>query len=479
MLMENDNDEFFDLPHQEFTSCKDLAIAIKIDEKTVKKTKQDFKEKVILKDSYILAEQFTYSPEKTEEPMFVIAMTENPFQTIKINLPIKKIDNIKPLYKTFEYSISGVNNSELINSLPVKVDLEMILNISIDEKAKISTNLTLNEVVEKQERESPELKQKIYSTIKQYPFLIGFVGIKKMIIPILFDDDSVSQDIKGMNNYFTFTGKGFSQFLTRVDVYGENSKQEIKVPVFLTKPKLYVNMSNLNKDEITLMRATNYQVDNYTFQNTTTFIPIIFGDIAKTISDLESTNQISELKMATYVNSIIVKEYKNEIETLIQTPPLSIEDIRNMSMTVDEIKIFTQVASMLIKDKYKFTKEDLQIIKAIYNVKTLLVNNKPFISRDMEILLSIISFYETAKVKNPEYSESQSQSLHETIKAIIDREYAIDFNAFKDTFIKRYGVSEKKFDEIIENVMDNEGYLELRNGNEIILAKSVESFLEG
>ena len=480
MVDEIKKEETSELAFQEFTSCKDLAIFIKIKQKDIKKSKNEVNEKVILKDCYILAEQFTYDPEQTEQPLFIYAMTENPFQTIKINLPSKKMD-IKPIYKTFEYSISGTNNTELIYQKPIKVDLTMLLNISFDEeKGIVVVNLLLDKVDEKAEVENNIVpKEKAISILKEYPFLIGFAGIKKMIMPILFDDDAVFQELKGID-YITFTGKGFSQFLTRVEIFGYNSRQEIKVPVFITKPKIYVNMSNLDKDEITLMRAVNYQVDNYTFSNSTTFIPILFGDISKTIADLESTNQISELKMATYVNSIVVKEYKEEIETLIKTNPLSIDDIKETSMTVDEIKIFTQIASMLIKDKYKFKKEDLQIIKTIYNAKTLLADNKPFASRDIEILLSIIAFYNTAKAKNPEYKEGQAQSLQGTIKAIIDRQYQIPLVDFKNTFMRDYGVSENKFEEITKVVIEDEGYIEIREENNtehIVLAKSIETFL--
>jgi hypothetical protein len=485
-MVEEVKEAFSDAPIQEFTSCKELAIAIKINEKAIKKSKQDFNQTILLKDCYILAEQFTYNPERTEEPLFIMVMSENPFQVIKVDLPVKKIENIKPLYKTFEYSISGTNSTELLFAKPVKVNLTLQLTIFFNEETgKVVTNLVLDKVDEKAELETAKAtKEEVLKIIKDFPFLIGFVGIKKMIIPILFDDDAVFQEIKGID-YSTFTGKGFSQFLTRVEIYGESSRQEIKVPVFITKPKIYVNMSNLDKEAVTLMRAMNYQVDNYTFDNNTTFIPILFGDISKTISDLENSNQISELKMATYVNSIIVKEYKEQIEKLIKNNPLSIEDIKEISMTTDEIKVFTQIASMLIKDKYKFKKEDLQIMKAIFNTKTLLADNKPFVSRDIETLLSVIAFYNVAKTKNPEYKESQSQSLSDTIKAIIDRQYQIPFVDFKNMFIKDYGVSEKKFEEIVGNVIENEGFIEIRQqenktgpeSENIILTKSIETFL--
>ena len=139
-------EETSELAFQEFTSCKDLAIFIKIKQKDIKKSKNEVNEKVILKDCYILAEQFTYDPEQTEQPLFIYAMTENPFQTIKINLPSKKMD-IKPIYKTFEYSISGTNNTELIYQKPIKVDLTMLLNISFDEeKGIVVVNLLLDKV---------------------------------------------------------------------------------------------------------------------------------------------------------------------------------------------------------------------------------------------------------------------------------------------------------------------------------------------
>ncbi len=477
-------DNVSELPTQEFTSCKDLALAIKVIEKMVKRTKETKLQYMVLKNAYILAEQFTYDPERTEEPMFVYAMTENPMQTIKIGLD-KKIDNLKPLYKTFEYTTAVANTTELIGSKPVKVDLYIKLDISFSEQdGKTKTNFMLDRIEEKKEEEDSKKKEEVLNIIKEFPFLIGFVGIKKMIIPILFDSDAVFQEIRGLD-YVTFTGKGFSQFLTRVEILGENSRQEVKVPVFITKPKMYVNMSSLDKDEITLMRAMSYQVDNYTFDNSTTFIPILFGDISKTISDLESSNQISELKMATYINSIMVNQYKEEIEKLISSNPLTIEDLKGISMTMEEIKSFTQIASMLIKDNYLFKKEDLQIMKSLFSIKTLLSDHKPFISDDIELLLSIIAFYNVAKEKNSEYKEGQAQSLHDTIKAIIDRQYQIPLIDFKNRFMKDYGITEKRFEELIIHTSDQTGYIEIKEvengtGNKvenIVLTKAVESFL--
>jgi hypothetical protein len=75
--------------------------------------------------------------------------------------------------------------------------------------------------------------------------------------------------------------------------------------------------------------------------------------------------------------------------------------------------------------------------------------------------------------------------LHDTIKAIIDRQYQIPLIDFKNRFMKDYGITEKRFEELIIHTSDQTGYIEIKEvengtGNKvenIVLTKAVESFL--
>ena len=464
---------------REFKSCRDLMLYIKSITVAVKKSKNPFEEQILLKNAYVLAEQFVFSAEKAEEPFFAIVMTENPLQTLKLFLPAEKLENMNPLYKTFDYSLD--EEPELTNNEMKKSNMTIVLNIFFDENQnKLISNAILKKIEPIDDVENKTERKEVLEIVKNYPYLIGFLGIKKMIIPVVFDDDSIFQKIKGIE-YITQTGKGFSQFLTKVQIFNENGKQELKVPSFITKPKMFINLASMDKDTITLMRAMEYQVDNYTFKNTTTFIPLLFEDINKTLDSLQETNQISELKIATFINSDMIENYKKEIEKLVKSNPITEDDLAEISLKIDEIRMYTQLASILIKDKYSFEKQDLDIIKGLFNNKTLLSDYTTFGSNDVETLLSLITFYRVAKDKYKEYSENLAQSLQKSIKDIIKRNVDVPFDDFKKDFIKHYNVSEKKFEAVFNNVAYNSGYIEIRDEDEkdkkIILSESILTFL--
>ncbi|MEM4066284.1 MAG: hypothetical protein QXV17_05420, partial [Candidatus Micrarchaeaceae archaeon] len=296
----------------EFSNCLDLAMYIRKFIQDNKKTANTIEQFVVLKNSYLLLINYQFDLQtNTENPVYGYLITKNPIQAIKVDI-IKNIESLVPIYKTFEYNIINTTNTNVVNLY----DIILKISVSPNEEGskKPIVNISIDKAVKK-EIDNSKLLQESIDILKKYPFLIGMAGIKEILIPVLFDNDAVIQEIEGFN-YLTMTSSGLSQFFTKIDIFTtEEKKEAIEFPAFILQDKIYVNISSFDKDSINLFRAKNYQYENFTFNKTTTFVPILFGDIKKTLEDADK-NKINDLKIATTLNDYIVKKYKEEIITL-------------------------------------------------------------------------------------------------------------------------------------------------------------------
>ncbi|MEM3860042.1 MAG: hypothetical protein QW478_11685, partial [Candidatus Micrarchaeaceae archaeon] len=295
-----------------------------------------------------------------------------------------------------------------------------------------------------------------------YPFLIGVAGIKEILIPVLFDNDAVIQNIEGFN-YVTITSSGLSQFFTKIDIFTiEEKKETIEFPAFLLQDKLYVSISSFDKDSINVLRAKNYQYENFTFNKTTTFIPILFGDIRKTLEDADK-NKINDLKIATTLNDYIIKKYKEEVTTLIKNPPIPFVALTEAGLDINSIFIISRIASLFMQNGVAFEKDDLELIKNIYSIKNLMSDTQKIITdSDVNTLMIIETFYRLASIQNKEY---QNISPKEALQAMADRAVTVSYIQFKNELQKHFDLSNNKLTSILQD-MDNSAYIEVINKDE-------------
>jgi hypothetical protein len=485
----------------EFNNCIDIITELQKIATQAKNSNADNEtiEYVKLKNAYMLNAQYQFSMEKTEDASGDILIggiiaTKNPFQCIQVKFAASKelVEKFTPMYKTFYYSDQA--DTKISETYFPKADLILKLitrpktdtekasaDVYIEEIYPIDTDKEIGQIELNKTETTESLRNKAIDILRKKPFLIGFAGVKNIIIPIVFNNDSDYNKFPEIHNFSIPNTTSLNQLLVKVDVFSGFKKGVIKVPVFLGEPKIMMLMGTMNQDVINIFRSKFIILDNYQYVNTATFIPIFITNIEK-IFDITNTQASSDLKTSTFINDIIANSNIDDIKTLIKVKPFTVEELEKEGIMMNDTMIFLVLTGLLIKENYYFDNDTLWAIKNLFNTKTLLAEaNKLITETDLENILSIYVFMKAMLKDHPEYKDV---GMEDIVNDIVEKTITITLSDFKTKFIDFYRISEKRFETIKKDVFETSGLFEVTEeteGNDIEkirMTKNVKDYIK-
>lgn len=429
-----------------------------------KSGKIKIEEKIKIKPAFMVFGDYLFSTDQVEDEstlMFGIIATKNPFYGMKVRIDINSsstLKNFSPLIKTFHYG----DNPDVMNTEYVKEpldEIEAVIKIVVNpDKEKSSFKIFLSEINKIDRKDIAEVAQqqeRAFNIINKYPFLIGFLGIKHITIPVIFDNDSNFNNFPELHTFALTSAYSLNSLIQPILVSSEKSKPfNIDVPVFLGERKILLLMSDLNQDILNIFRSNDIPLNNHLYSNNSTFIPIIVMPLENIF---DTTNlQINELlKSGTYVNSMIVKLYKDEIKELIKADAIEEEELSKIGITSDELKLILRLTGLMLKSEYKIDRETLFNLSSSFNLKAFIsTENKNITNVDIETMVAIISFVDSAGTlyKNME----KTKAIHEIIEKVV----TVNLDEFKNNLKEKFGIDDKRVNSIMKTAIENEAVLE-------------------
>jgi hypothetical protein len=360
-----------------------------------------------------------------------------------------------PIYKLFGYNIVTTGNI-LRNK-----EYSMYLTITAykDDAGEVTGSVFIDAVEEisEQRKVNPE----VYSILNEYPFLIGFLGIKKTNIPVVMDSEITMSILSFMKTIFWKPNQSFT-----IKVSSANPKiPSIEIPITLFNDKLFILTPETNSDVMEITRADTIKVAGFVFENKAHITPVII----RNISDYFDTQGIT--RYATFITKKLAEPLKDYIKILCESEPVTVSDLESHGFSMDKINTYLYMSGALIK--YGYT-PSIQVLKylndLIVDPEVLVsVTKKDIGETVLYPLLVGIAFY---MIKLDEKTNEMTGNIRTDLISMIGSDNAVEMIKLKEKISEIYSLHKITVNDMMHVVINERLQLndeiDEKSGKEII-----------
>lgn len=379
------------------------------------------------------------------------------FEILETYFSMKDRKNITPIHeliinKSSEYLEAP---SDKVHDI-VKYNITLKVSVEIKNgEAKITSKIVnINSMPETNNIDEAKIKE----ILQKYPFLIGFLGIKGVNIPIIVDSDIVLKELKEKCGLVTEPiGDNFIDTISRkISVYefGKEKYPTLYIPETLGKEKAFFEYSNIPKN-MSIFNSQRIVINGYSFINKTKMIVIII----KSLSYFFNTqNNLA----ASFINSSFINNYKEEIKFLIKSPPIDASLFEKYSnYTLSDLNSMLKMYSLALA--IGIESADSNFLMLIHNIDKYINTKEDLEYNIMAFAVMLASYYSYNELQGYENIVKLKQNLSSFLKRT-----DIEINKVKTTMKNRFNIIESKTNKIIEE-LDKKGFINISNERDKIL----------
>jgi hypothetical protein len=430
----------------------------------------------ILRNGFVLIGEYQHVNISTKQ-LSRIYIADERLDSVLVEVDPTKVTDLVPV---FSYSTHGKkiveSNFENPNEIKtyVKYNFGMRLLLSIEDGGATGQLILefANEI-----NEDLVIDPQVYEILKRNPFLIGFVGIKNRYIPIVLDNENVLSEI-GINvNALSITGSVKDTLVTKVDIRNLFNKPEtVDVPIILFKNKVFYAFRSVPKELLDLITSSTVKIGRYKFENNTHISIIIIRNISDYVKHTEFKDYTP---LATFITEDTARQYKNDIQILAQSMPLSKPDLEKIGLSNEILEIYLRLSGVLLSQHYAISKD---ILTAVYSIMkngiNYLINetDATIVKQDVEKILAVIAFYYEYYEENKEGKMLlfQLDKIDSELKNLISTHETVKIDKYKNKLKILYKISTQDADNIIENMKNMGFFEEIEEEGRIMLTDEVE-----
>jgi len=430
----------------------------------------------VLRGAFILIGEYQHVSASTKQLSQIYLADE------ELNSILVEIDptNITDLIPVFSYSTHGKeviesnfeNPNEVKRYVKYNFGLRLILTME-DGEATGQIILDFAEEVKEDLSQDP----RVYEILKRNPFLIGFVGIRNRYIPIVVDNENIPSELGIVLNSLSITGSVKDTLVTKVDVRNLSNKfKSVDVPIILFKNKVFYAFRSVPKELLDLINSSTVKIGRYKFENNTHISIIIIRNISDYVKHTEFKDYTP---LATFITEDIAREYKNDIQVLAQSMPLTRADFVKIGISNEILEIYLSLSGILSSQHYAISKD---ILTAVYSIMKNGVNylinetDTTIVKQDVEKILAVIAFYYEYYEENRDTKmiAFQLDKIDAEMKSLIATHETIKLDKYKNKLKNLYKISTQDAENIIENMKNMGFFEEIEEEGKIMLTDEVE-----
>jgi len=430
----------------------------------------------VLRNAFVLIGEYQHVSVSTKQ-LSRIYLADESLNSILVEVDPTKITDLIPV---FSYSTHGKkliessfeNPNEIKRYVKYNFGIRLLLTI---EEGEANGQIILDFAEEVKEDLSPD--PRVYDILKRNPFLIGFVGIRNRYIPIVVDNENVLSELGIQVNALSITGSVKDTLVTKVDVRNlSNSIQSIDVPIILFKNKVFYAFRSVPKELLDLINSSTVKVGRYKFENNTHIAIIVIRNIADYVKHTEFKDYTP---LATFITEDIAREYKNDIQVLAQSMPLTQADFAKIGISNEILEIYLSLSGILSSQHYAISKD---ILTAVYSIMKNGVNylinetDTTIVKQDVEKILAVIAFYYEYYEENKDTKmiAFQLDKIDAELNGLIATHESVKLDRYKNKLKTLYKISTQDAENIIENMKNMGFFEEIEEEGKIMLTDEVE-----
>jgi len=430
----------------------------------------------VLRGAFVLIGEYQHVSASTKQLSQIYLADE------ELNSILVEIDptNITDLIPVFSYSTHGKeviessfeNPNEVKRYVKYNFGLRVLLTME-DGEATGQIILDFAEEVKEDLSQDP----RVYEILKRNPFLIGFVGIRNRYIPIVVDNENIPSELGIIVNSLSITGSVKDTLVTKVDVRNLSNKfKSVDVPIILFKNKVFYAFRSVPKELLDLINSSTVKIGRYKFENNTHISIIIIRNISDYVKHTEFKDYTP---LATFITEDIAREYKNDIQVLAQSMPLTRADFEKIGISNEILEIYLSLSGILSSQHYAISKD---ILTAVYSIMKNGVNylinetDTTIVKQDVEKILAVIAFYYEYYEENKDTKmiAFQLDKIDAELKGLIATHETIKLDKYKNKLKNLYKISTQDAENIIENMKNMGFFEEIEEEGKIMLTDEVE-----
>jgi len=430
----------------------------------------------VLRGAFVLIGEYQHVSASTKQLSQIYLADE------ELNSILVEIDptNITDLIPVFSYSTHGKeviessfeNPNEVKRYVKYNFGLRVLLTME-DGQATGQIILDFAEEVKEDLSQDP----RVYEILKRNPFLIGFVGIRNRYIPIVVDNENIPSELGIIVNSLSITGSVKDTLVTKVDVRNLSNKfKSVDVPIILFKNKVFYAFRSVPKELLDLINSSTVKIGRYKFENNTHISIIIIRNISDYVKHTEFKDYTP---LATFITEDIAREYKNDIQVLAQSMPLTRADFEKIGISNEILEIYLSLSGILSSQHYAISKD---ILTAVYSIMKNGVNylinetDTTIVKQDVEKILAVIAFYYEYYEENKDIKmiAFQLDKIDAELKSLIATHETIKLDKYKNKLKNLYKISTQDAENIIENMKNMGFFEEIEEEGKIMLTDEVE-----
>jgi len=430
----------------------------------------------VLRGAFVLIGEYQHVSTSTKQ-LSRIYLADDELNSILVEVDPTKITDLIPV---FSYSTHGKkiiesnfeNPNEVKRYVKYNFGIRVLLTI---EDGEATGQIILDFAEEVKEDLSPD--PKVYDILKRNPFLIGFVGIRNRYIPIVVDNENVLSELGIVVNALSITGSVKDTLVTKVDVRNLFNKPEtVDVPIILFKNKVFYAFRSVPKELLDLINSSAVKIGRYKFENNTHISIIVIRNISDYVKHTEFKDYTP---LATFITEDIAREYKNDIQTLAQSMPLTRSDFEKIGISNEILEIYLSLSGILSSQHYAISKD---ILTAVYSIMKNGVNylinetDTTIVKQDVEKILAVIAFYYEyfEENKDTKMIAFQLDKIDAELKSLIATHESVKLDRYKNRLKNLYKISTQDAENIIENMKNMGFFEEIEEEGKIMLTDEVE-----
>ncbi|MEM3860625.1 MAG: hypothetical protein QW478_14730 [Candidatus Micrarchaeaceae archaeon] len=379
------------------------------------------------------------------------------FEMLETYFLMKDRKNIIPIHELITNK-SGEHLESPSDKIHDIVKYNITLKVSVEIKnneTKISSQITnVSSIPEANNIDEQKLKE----IIQKYPFLIGFLGIKGVNIPIIVDSDIVLKELKEKCGLVTEPiGDNFIDTISRkISVYefGKEKYPIIYIPETLGKEKAFFEYSNIPRN-MSIFNSQRIVINGYSFINKTKMIVIIIKPISYFIS-------LQNSLAASFINSSFINNYKEEIKFLIESSPIDANLFEKYSnYTLSDLNSMLQMYSLALS--IGIESADSNFLMLIHNLDKYTNEKEDLENNIIAFTVMLASYYSYNELQGYEDITKLKQNMLSFLKRT-----DIEINKVKTTMKNRFNIIESKTNKMIED-LDQKGFINISNEKDKII----------
>ena len=425
----------------------------------------------LLKDVFVLTKQIKYDEIGIGTGIIGKFNEKGKFELFSLEYPVSLFKNIEPIYEVLidekkEFLESQSDKVHNIKKYEVVVAITSVFNENNKNTQQVKSIIRIESIKEENGDKKEPTKEAI-EVLKKQPYLVGLIGVDKINIPVIADSEIILQGLqKQCHLPLEPIGDDLNKTISRkIDIYslGKNKIEPMYIPETLGKEKVYFAYNNIPRNALNIFNSDKLMINGYTFKNDSKIIIILIKNIHEFLK-----SKIVTQKRGTYITGYLLQNYAKEIEELIKSSPITIDDFKKYtgySITDMDKMLSIYEYSLLIG----IEAIDYRIIKILFD--TLKYN----IPDDMtDIVYSVSLAFSAFKMANKDDETEDIIELKKKIKNFLNNnltdlnsDYQIGKTNMINEIKNRLLISDNLASKII-NDLDSAGYININEETETI-----------